>query len=266
MIVARLDSGGRKKTVVSANFAMRLCHHLASLKLVTKDYGKHYQDQSTMTNASGVLLNEIKEHQDASFPCDKILSIPLRTFHSLTIILTNVPTTMVSSHNGEKPLVLLTGPNGFVGAHALSGLLHAGYRVRGVVRSLPKAPHLEKSHAEHVKSDDLTCECVPTIQQEGALDAVMADIDFWCHVASPYFTTSDNPLQDLIEPAVNVTRNVMASALKSTTLKRLTVMLSFASVVDLAKNPRPGHVYTSKDWDPLTVEEGERRIFGLSCQ
>ena len=168
---------------------------------------------------------------------------------------------MVSLQNGEKPLVLLTGPNGFVGAHVLSGLLNAGYRVRGVVRLLAKATHLENSHAQHVKSGDLTFECVPDIQREGALDAVMADVDFCCHVASPYFTTSDNPLQDLIEPAVNGTRNVMASALKSTTLKRLTVMSSFASVVDLAKNPRPGYVYTSNDWDPLTVEEGAKDGF-----
>lgn len=162
-------------------------------------------------------------------------------FHSLTIMLTNVSTTMVSS-NGEKPLVLLTGPNGFVGAHVLSGLLNAGHRVRGVVRSLAKASHLESSHAEHVKSGELTFECVPDIQREGSLDAVMADIDFCCHVASPYFTTSDNPVQDLIEPAVNGTRNVMASALKLTMLKRSTVMSSFASVVDLAKNPRSGYV------------------------
>ena len=86
----------------------------------------------------------------------------------------------------------------------------------------------------------------------------MAEVDFCCHVASPYFTTSDNPLQDLIEPAFNGTRIVMASALKSTTLKRLTIMSSFASVVDLAKNPRPGYVYTSSDWNPLTVAEGAK--------
>lgn len=127
-----------------------------------------------------------------------------------------------------------------------------------VVVVAAKASHLEKSHAEHVKSGDLTFECVPDIQREGALDTVMADVEFCCHVASPYFTTSENPLQDLIEPAVNGTRNVMASALKSTTLKRLTIMSSFASVVDLAKNPRPGYVYNSNDWDPLTVEEGKK--------
>ena len=97
---------------------------------------------------------------------------------------------MVSSHNSEKPLVPLTGPNGSVGTHVLSGLLNAGYRVRGVACSLAKASHLGKSHAQHVKSGDLTFECVPNIQREGALDAAMAEVDFCCHVASPYFTTA----------------------------------------------------------------------------
>jgi nucleoside-diphosphate-sugar epimerase len=153
-------------------------------------------------------------------------------------------------------LVLLTGPNGFVGAHVLSALLSSGYRVRGVVRSLDKAAHLKNSHAQHVDSGDLTFECVADIQREGALDTPMADVDYCCHVASPYFVTSEHPVEELIEPAVNGTRNVMSSALKATKLKRLTVLSSFAAVVDLAKNPRPGYVYTSADWDPLTRDEG----------
>jgi len=163
---------------------------------------------------------------------------------------------MALPRSEEKPLVLLTGPNGFVGAHVLSALLSSGYRVRGIVRSLDKATHLEKSHAQHVNSGDLTFECVANIQENGALDAVMADVDYCCHIASPYFTTSDNPIKELIEPAVNGTRNVMSSALKSPKLKRLTILSSFAAVVDLAKNPRPGYVYTSADWNPLTRQDG----------
>lgn len=38
----------------------------------------------------------------------------------------------------------------------------------------------------------------------------------------------------------------------------LTILSSFASVVDLAENPRPGYVYTSNDWDSLTKEEGAK--------
>jgi nucleoside-diphosphate-sugar epimerase len=49
----------------------------------------------------------------------------------------------------------------------------------------------------------------------------------------------------------------MSSALKATKLKRLTIMSSFASVVDLSKNPRAGYTYTDKDWDPVTIEKGQ---------
>jgi nucleoside-diphosphate-sugar epimerase len=49
----------------------------------------------------------------------------------------------------------------------------------------------------------------------------------------------------------------VSSALKATTLKRLTIVSSFASVVDLTKNPRAGYTYTDKDWDPVTLEKGQ---------
>jgi hypothetical protein len=43
----------------------------------------------------------------------------------------------------------------------------------------------------------------------------MKDVDFILHLASPFFIASDDPLKDLIEPTVNVTKNVVASALNS---------------------------------------------------
>jgi hypothetical protein len=49
----------------------------------------------------------------------------------------------------------------------------------------------------------------------------------------------------------------MSSALKAMKLKRLTIMSSFASVVDLSKNPRAGYTNTDRDWDPVTVEKGQ---------
>jgi hypothetical protein len=49
----------------------------------------------------------------------------------------------------------------------------------------------------------------------------------------------------------------MSSALKASKLKRLTIMSSFASVVDLSKNPRAGYTYTENDWDPVTMEKGQ---------
>lgn len=158
---------------------------------------------------------------------------------------------MVSS----KPLVLLTGGNGFVGAHVLDHLLKANYQVRGTVRSLEKAHFIEKKYAD--RKEDLSFIIVPDIQAPGALDQAIQGVEFILHVASPYFTSTNNPLKELLEPAVNGTKNVVSSALKADKLKRLTIMSSFASVVDLEKNPRAGYVYTDKDWDPVTWEKGQ---------
>lgn len=60
-----------------------------------------------------------------------------------------------------KPLVLLTGPNGFVEAHVLDRLLSDGYRVRGTVRSPAKAEFLEKKYAN--RSSDISLVVVPDI-------------------------------------------------------------------------------------------------------
>ena len=86
-----------------------------------------------------------------------------------------------------KPLVLLTGPNGFVGAHVLDRLLSDGYRIRGTVRSPAKAEFLEKKYAS--RPSDVSFVIVPDIQAPNALDAAMTDVDYVCHVASPYVRT-----------------------------------------------------------------------------
>ena len=157
-----------------------------------------------------------------------------------------------------KPLVLLTGPNGFVGGHVLAMLLRNDYRIRGTLRSLSKATYLQRRYPEATTSGDLTFVEVPDIQAPGALDEAVKGVDYICHVASPYFTSSTHPIKELVEPAVNGTRNVVSSALGSKTLKKMTIMSSFASVVDLSKNPRAGYTYTSDDWDPVTMDEAKK--------
>jgi nucleoside-diphosphate-sugar epimerase len=159
----------------------------------------------------------------------------------------------------QKPLVLVTGPTGFVGAHVFHALLEAGYRVKGTIRSPSKAAFLERKYAS--RKDDFFFVIVPDIQSAHALDEAMTDVDYVCHVASPYFTSTLDPIKELVEPAVLGTENVVASALKAPRLKRMTVMSSFAAVVDLAKNPRPGYTYTATDWDPVTEEQAAKDGF-----
>ena len=156
----------------------------------------------------------------------------------------------------SKPLVLLTGPTGFVGAHVFRALLNNGYRVRGTIRRASGGDFLKKEYPSHVQ--DMEFVVVPDIQAAGALDDAAKDVDYIFHVASPYFTATTDPIRELVEPAVNGTRNVVASALKSTSLKRMTIVSSFASVVDLSKGARPGYTYTGDDWDPVTEEQAAK--------
>jgi nucleoside-diphosphate-sugar epimerase len=159
----------------------------------------------------------------------------------------------------SKPLVLITGPTGFVGAHVFRALLTNGYRVRGTIRRESGADFLRKQYPDQTRDMDFIV--VPDIQAVGALDAAASDVDYICHVASPYFMSTTDPIKELVEPAVNGTKNVVASALKSKTLKRLTIMSSFASVNDIFKAPRPGYTYTEADWDPITEEQAKKDGF-----
>lgn len=152
-----------------------------------------------------------------------------------------------------KQLVLVTGPSGFVGAHVFSALLNADYRVKGTVRSPSKSKYLENKFSAF--ANDISFVTVPDLQAPHALDEPMHDVDYVCHVASPYFTSTNDPIKELVQPAVSGTNNVIASAIKAPKLKRLIVMSSFAAINNLSLAPRPGYVYTGKDWNPVTEAE-----------
>jgi nucleoside-diphosphate-sugar epimerase len=167
----------------------------------------------------------------------------------------------MSTQSQAKPVALLTGATGFVGAHVFAALLSSGYKIKATIRSQSKGSFLSQKYS--TQKDDFSFAIVPDLQAPGALDEAVQDVDYIVHLASPYFTSTNDPIKELVEPAVNGTKNVLASALKAPKLKKMLVLSSFASVVDLSKNPRPGYVYTEKDWDPITpAQAAENGVLG----
>lgn len=153
--------------------------------------------------------------------------------------------------SSAKPLALLTGATGFVGAQVLESLVNSLYRVIAPVCSPKKAYQLQSKYATQLSSKQLALVTVPDSAAPHALDDTLKDfpITFIVRLASPYFTTTNNPIEELVQPAVRATHNVMLSALTygSPSLERLTLLSSSASVVDLSRDPRAGYTYTSDE-------------------
>jgi hypothetical protein len=137
-------------------------------------------------------------------------------------------------------------------AHVLDRLLLEGYRVQGTPRSQAKAKFFEKKYAN--RSSDISFVIVPDIQAPNALDAAMTDVDYVCHVASPYliphsnvtsiptdFSSSPPPTTHSRSSSIRQSMELISSALKANKLKRLTIMSS------LSKNPRAGYTYAEND-------------------
>jgi len=151
--------------------------------------------------------------------------------------------------------VLLTGATGFIAAHVLDVLLQRGYKVRATVRSQEKGEALMATRQAY--KDKVEFAIVQDISILGAFDEAIKGVDGVIHVASPFhFKLTDNE-KDLLIPAINGTKSVLLAAAKEPSVKRIVITSSFASIVDGSQGNRPGYVYSAKDWNPLTYEDGK---------
>lgn len=151
----------------------------------------------------------------------------------------------------SKP-VLVTGGSGYVASWIIKMLLEDGINVNATVRdpsSSQKVDHLTalaKTSAGQLKlfkSDLLDI---------GSFDVPMQDCELVIHTASPFFITGiKNPEEELIRPAKEGTRNVLESAKRNPTVKRIVLTSSVAAIygdnvdIELAK----GGIFTEKQWN-----------------
>lgn len=71
----------------------------------------------------------------------------------------------------SKPIVLVTGANGYIAGPVIAAFLEAGYAVRGTVRSRASADALVKALSQY--GDALQIVQVPDIIAPGAFDEVV---------------------------------------------------------------------------------------------
>ncbi|KAI8581784.1 hypothetical protein K450DRAFT_231173 [Umbelopsis ramanniana AG] len=148
--------------------------------------------------------------------------------------------------------VLVTGVTGFIAAHVANQFLKAGYSVTGTARSQAKADSILALFADY-GSDKFKVVITGDLEKEGAFDEAVKDVDAIAHVASPTSFNPEDPIRDVINPAVNGTLSLLQSAHKyGKNVKHVVVTSSSATLLDpLNESPR---VYTEENWNDQVYE------------
>ena len=133
-------------------------------------------------------------------------------------------------------MILVTGASGFIASHIVEQLLAKGHQVRGTVRSIKKAT-AARPNLELVEAD---------LMKPASLDAAAKGCTHVIHAASPYVLNTKDPQTDLVDPAVNGTRNVLEACAMAGTVKRVVLTSSMAAITD---EPDNNHLLTESDWN-----------------
>ncbi|KAG6556248.1 hypothetical protein Mapa_002189 [Marchantia paleacea] len=157
---------------------------------------------------------------------------------------------------GVGKTVVVTGANGFIASWVVKLLLERGYTVRGTVRNpddTKKVGHL----LELPGAKERLILCKADLLTEGAYDEVVVGADGIFHTASPFFMKNiTDPEEQLLSPAVKGTLNVLKSAAKAKSVKRVVLTSSTAAVVYNNKPKGPDVVVDESWWsDPQYCKE-----------
>jgi nucleoside-diphosphate-sugar epimerase len=156
-----------------------------------------------------------------------------------------------------KP-VLVTGGSGYLASWIIKMLLEEGINVNATVRdpsSVQKVEHLKvlakasNGQLNLFKSD---------LMDNGSFDEPMQDCELVIHTASPFFVTEiKNPKDELIRPAKEGTRNVLESAKRNSTVKRIVLTSSVVAIygdnvdIELVKSG----IFSEKEWNVTSSAE-----------
>ncbi|MEM7449001.1 MAG: NAD-dependent epimerase/dehydratase family protein [Myxococcota bacterium] len=128
--------------------------------------------------------------------------------------------------NSDLEAVCVTGASGFVGYHLCARLVARGYQVHAAVRD-PK---------DEVKVSPLKTLGVKLfgadLNEEHSFDEALQGCQGLFHVASSVRLHAKDPQRQIVDPAVQGTLNVLRSARKAGSIRRVVQTSSIAAIVD----------------------------------
>jgi nucleoside-diphosphate-sugar epimerase len=156
---------------------------------------------------------------------------------------------------------LVTGGTGYLASELVTQLLEKGYSVRTTVRSKDssRCVYLQTLVEQYPSKLELF---EADLLQDGSLNNAVEGVDYVFHTASPFFGNSSNPQADLIDPAINGTRNILQSCIQrnseaSEAIRKIVVTSSMAAVRGIGSLPSNGQFFTTEDWNMESKIDGE---------
>ena len=154
--------------------------------------------------------------------------------------------------------VLVTGANGYVASWLVKYLLEDGFIVRATVRdksNQKKVGHLLKLEQAH--PGKLTFHNADLFDS-GAFDEAMTGCELVFHTASPFIVRGlKDPQKELIEPALQGTHNVLESANKTESVKRVVLTSSVVAIYgdSVETLDQANGMFSESDWNTTSSVE-----------
>ncbi len=129
----------------------------------------------------------------------------------------------------SKP-VLVTGGSGYIASWLVRYLLEDGLTVHATVRdpdNQKKVGHLLRMGEELPGTLKLFR---ADLLSDGAFDAPMRDCELVFHTASPFLIRVKDPQKELVDPALQGTRNVLEAVERTGSVKRVVLTTSVAAI------------------------------------
>ncbi|CAI9278972.1 unnamed protein product [Lactuca saligna] len=158
---------------------------------------------------------------------------------------------------GEGKVVCVTGASGFIASWLVKFLLQRGYTVHATVRSLD-----DPKKTQHLLAFDGAKERLSLFEanllEEGSFESAVNGCQCVFHTASPIMFPVSGQQAQVLDPALKGTLNVLKSAAKVPSLKRVVLTSSIAAVVCGVK-PLESGVVVDETWfsDPEICEQQE---------
>lgn len=151
-----------------------------------------------------------------------------------------------------KAPILVTGASGYIASWLVKYLLEAGHTVHGTVRDPDRKSGLEHLHALAREHGGRLKLFKAELLEPGAFDPAMAGCELVMHTASPFVISGlKDAHEELVRPALEGTRNVLESANRTASVKRVVLTSSEVAIYGDNRDARrvPGGVFTEEHWN-----------------